>query len=291
MCGIWISPVSSEMSGKHLAVAAVKPDIAWGSCGLVTALPVDRKQSSLALCYSLSVCPWSNINSAGSDRHTLSPPVLVGPVCACLKRCRTPARLCHRGSKRNNSDKSTENTHIKRIHPPIKKGNLASTPSIDPVGMSVCPGCIQAQSEDGGEDYTPTAYSLLHSSQPPAEMSSIRHSYLVAAASRAHPSPFPTPCRRSSSASSALINLITNRRIDPRPIYLSTYVCPGCLRACFGPRQPHPAELLKKYQMFFSFIVCYLCTAQWYHQYTRKLPSSHVSFCCEVLSFSGFSQL
>lgn len=63
------------MSGKHLAVAAVKPDIAWGSCGLVTALPVDRKQSSLALCYSLSVCPWSNINSAGSDRHTLSPPV------------------------------------------------------------------------------------------------------------------------------------------------------------------------------------------------------------------------
>lgn len=100
------------MSGKHLAVAAVKPDIAWGSCGLVTALPVDRKQSSLALCYSLSVCPWSNINSAGSDRHTLSPPVLVGPVCACLKPCTTPACLCHRGSKRNNSDKSTENTHM-----------------------------------------------------------------------------------------------------------------------------------------------------------------------------------
>lgn len=99
------------MSGKHLAVAAVKPDIAWGSCGLVTALPVDRKQSSLALCYSLSVCPWSNINSAGSDRHTLSPPVLVGPVCACLKPCTTPACLCHRGSKRNNSDKRTENTH------------------------------------------------------------------------------------------------------------------------------------------------------------------------------------
>lgn len=39
------------------------------------------------------------------------PTCFVGPVCACLKPCRTPACLCHRGSKRNNSDESTENTH------------------------------------------------------------------------------------------------------------------------------------------------------------------------------------
>lgn len=54
-----------------------------------------------------------------------------------------------------------------------------------------------------------------------AQMSSIHHSYLVAAAPQAHPSPFPIPCRRVSSIGSALINLITNRRMDPRPGYLS----------------------------------------------------------------------
>lgn len=246
------------MSGKHLAVAAVKPDIAWGSCGLVTALPVDRKQSSLALCYSLSVCPWSNINSAGSDRHTLSPPVLVGPVCACLKPCRTPACLCHRGSKRNNSDKSTENTH--KTNPPTNQKGQTGIHTVHWLGGNECVPRLHSDTERGrrGGLYPD---GLFFAPQQPAEMSPIRHSYLVAAASRAHPSPFPTPCRRSSSASSALINLITNRRIDPGPIYLSTYVCPGCLRACFGPRQPHPAELLNEYQMFF-FLLLFTIYAQ-----------------------------
>ncbi len=43
LCGMPISPASSEMSGKHLALAAPTPDTDGGSCGLVTALPVDRK--------------------------------------------------------------------------------------------------------------------------------------------------------------------------------------------------------------------------------------------------------
>lgn len=247
------------MSGKHLAVAAVKPDIAWGSCGLVTALPVDRKQASLALCYSLSVCPWSNINSAGSDRHTLSPPVSSALFVRVWNHAE-PQLASAIEAVREITVMRAQKTHTRKTNPPTNRKGQTGIHTVHWLGGNECVPRLHSDAERGrrGGLYPD---GLFFAPQQPAEMSPIRHSYLVAAASRAHPSPFPAPCRRPSSASSALINLITNHRIDPRPIYLSTYVCPGCLCACFGPRQPHPAESLNEYQMFF-FLLLFTIYAQ-----------------------------
>lgn len=60
MCGLSFSPVSAEMSGKHLAVAAKEPDIDGGSCGLVACrqkVITVSYTSALALSLSLSHSP------------------------------------------------------------------------------------------------------------------------------------------------------------------------------------------------------------------------------------------
>lgn len=93
----------------------------------------------------------------------------------------------------------------------------------------------QARISNEGWDYSGLAYSSVRSKTAGllGETSSIHHSYLVAAALQAHPSPFPARCRRICSKGSVLINLITNVKMDPRPIHLSAkpYRASPCL--CF----------------------------------------------------------
>lgn len=94
--------------------------------------------------------------------------------------------------------------------------------------------------------------SSLHSRQSDsrrAKTNSIHYSYLVAAALQAHPSLFPTACRRVSSTSSALINLITNRRTDPPTCLPNT---PDLLLA-FAPR---PWEILIRKQADYLMVWC-----------------------------------
>lgn len=158
-------------------------------------------------------------------------------------------------------------THTHNKSPPTNQKGQTGNHTIHWLsGNENVPGCIEAQSEDQKGGLYPDG--LFFSPQQPAASRDELYSPFLSrtAASRAHPSLFPTPCRRFSSASSALINLITNRRTDPRPIYLSTYVYPGCLYA-FGPDSPTLIQQwLRKYQIY--FMVCYLNAVPWYHATT-----------------------
>lgn len=115
--------------------------------------------------------------------------------------------------KANTKEKVQSTNQVQENHKHTVRWHLS--------GNETVPSWVQAQTGDGEgikaewPILLSTAFSQTDSRL--AEMSSIHHSYLVAAAPQAHPSLFPTPCRRVSSTSSASINLITNRRMDPRP--------------------------------------------------------------------------
>lgn len=187
---------------------------------------------------SLSFFPWSNINSTGSDRHTLSPPVLLNThsqqhMCVLLRILITHEHphttMTEHKCKQAQKEESPSIVQLKRI-------NWQSLPHMTSREW------IHAQTKDWERITAHWSILLPAAARPDVLLGwlrwALRHSYLVAAALQAHPSPFPARCRCVSSTNSALINLITNRRIDPRPIYLSTKPLKLCKPLLSTPTAP-----------------------------------------------------
>lgn len=79
-------------------------------------------------------------------------------------------------------------------------------------------------------DRTPLVGSEMEAAARTPSSASAHHSYLVAAAPLAHPSPFPVRCRRVCSKNSALINLIASVKMVSCPAIVKQATLPqeGC---------------------------------------------------------------